>query len=114
MITRAEAKYIRISPYKARLVTKLVKGMSVVKAASVLQAVNKKGAFYLNKVLKSAVSNAKNKGFDESKLFISNARVNPGPMLKRYRAGSFGRASVIQKKMSHIIVELDTTEKGVS
>ena len=111
MIARAEAKYIRISPTKVRPVIELVKGANVRGAMSKLNFVNKKGAICLNKVLKSAVSNAKNKGYEEDKLFISKLVANPGPVLKRFRAASFGRAAMIRKRTSHIVVELDTSEK---
>lgn len=111
MVARAHAKYLRISPFKVRPVIKLIKGERVKNAQSILSALNKKGAYYANKVLRSAVANAKNKGYDESSLFISQIIANPGPALKRYRAASFGRATTIRKRMSHILVELDTLEK---
>jgi large subunit ribosomal protein L22 len=111
MITRAEAKYIRISPFRVRQVIDLIKGENVKSAEDILNALNKKGADCIGKVLKSAVSNAKNRGYEENKLFISKIIANPGPALKRYRAASFGRASVIKKRTSHILVELDTSEK---
>ena len=114
MIAKAEVKYIRISPQKARLVTKALKGMPVIKAAAVLKSLNKKGASLLAKVLHSAVANAKNKGFKEDTLFIARALANPGPTLKRYQAASFGRAGVIRKRTSHLIVELDTNEKIIN
>ncbi|MFH1768308.1 MAG: 50S ribosomal protein L22 [Candidatus Omnitrophota bacterium] len=113
MVARAEAKYIRISPQKMRMVTDVVRGMAVNDAVSVLNSLNKKGAAYLGKVLRSALSNAKNKGFDEAKLFISRLAVNGGPSFKRYRAASFGRAATIRKRMAHIIVEIDSSEKIV-
>jgi len=78
-----------------------------------LKSLNKRGARILEKLLKSAISNAKNKGFLESKLFISKLIVNEGPSLKRYRAASFGRAVMIRKRTSHILVELDTPERIV-
>ena len=107
MVARAEAKYIRIAPSKLRLVVELIKNLKVTRATAVLKTTNKKGAFYLEKVLHSAISNAKQKGFKEDNLFISRAIANPGPSLKRYRAASFGRASIIRKRLSHIILELD-------
>lgn len=111
MIARAEAKYIRISPTKVRPVISLIKGSSVDEALAKLQYINKKGAVHLNKILKSAIANAKKKGHQEKSLFISKAIANPGPSLKRYRAASFGRASLIKKRTSHILIELDTVEK---
>ena len=111
MVTRAEAKYIRISPTKVRPVMRLIKGALAVEAVGKLELINKKGAYYLRKVLKSAMANAKNKGYEEGKLFISKVVANCGPALKRYRAASFGRASMIRKRTSHILIELDTPEK---
>ncbi|UCD15240.1 MAG: 50S ribosomal protein L22, partial [Candidatus Omnitrophota bacterium] len=78
---------------------------------AVLAALNKRGAVHLGKILKSAVANAKNRGYDENKLFISNVIANPGPVLKRFRAASFGRATMIKKRTSHILIELETNEK---
>jgi large subunit ribosomal protein L22 len=111
MVARSEAKYIRISPTKVRVVIDLIKGAKVSEAITRLQLINKKGAYYLNKVLKSALANAKNKGHDEDKLFISKVIANPGPALKRFRAASFGRAVMVKKRTSHILIELDTSEK---
>jgi large subunit ribosomal protein L22 len=111
MIARAEGKYIRISPTKVRPVIELVKGRSAADALSRLALTNKKGAYYLLKVLKSAVANAKNKGYEEQKLVISKVIANPGPTLKRFRAASFGRAAMIRKRTAHILIELDSSEK---
>lgn len=111
MITKAEAKYLRISPSKVRMVVPLVKGQKVQTALDILGATNKKGAYLINKILKSAVANAKNKGYQKEKLFISKIVANPGPTLKRFRAASFGRATTVRKRTSHILLELDTPEK---
>ena len=96
-----------------REVIELIKGKYAAEAQGILKLLNKKGARLLEKALNSAVSNAKNKGYREDKLFISGLAANPGPMLKRYRAASFGRATMIRKRMSHLVVELDTQEKTV-
>lgn len=112
MIAKAQAKYLRISPFKVRPLLRLIKGVKVNKATLILSAINKKAAFYTNKVLKSAIANAKNKGYPEDSLFISKAIANPGPMLKRFRAASFGRATGLNKRMSHVLVELDTSQKN--
>lgn len=111
MVAKAEAKYLRISPFKVREVIPLIKGRKIKTVADTLIALNKKGAYCIDKVLKSAVANAKNKGYEEDKLYISKIVANPGPMLKRFRAASFGRAAGIQKRTAHILIELDTTEK---
>jgi len=114
MIAKAQAKYLRISPQKVRLITSLLKGLGTEKATAILKSINKKSAFYLEKVLHSAIANAKNKGFKEDKLFISKVVADSGPMLKRYRAASFGRATTIRKRTSHVLVELDTKEETLS
>ncbi|MEI8350341.1 MAG: 50S ribosomal protein L22 [Candidatus Omnitrophota bacterium] len=111
MVSRAEAKYVRISPFKVRMVIRIVKGSNAKRAMSVLALLNQKGAYLLKKVLHSAISNAKHKGYEEDKLFISKVVANPGPVLKRFRATTFGRAANIHKRTSHILVELDTPEK---
>jgi large subunit ribosomal protein L22 len=98
---------------KVRPVIKLIKGQNANRAVSVLEALNKKGAHLLKKVLQSAIANAKNKGYDQEKLVVLNAVANSGPSLKRYRAESFGRASLIKKRMSHILVELDAPAKVI-
>ena len=111
MVTRAEAKYSGISPSKARLVTRLIKGQTIANAFAILRATNKSAAMHLEKLLKSALSNAKNKGYEEDSLFISKAIANCGPALKRFRAASFGRATMIKKRTSHLLIELDSSEK---
>ena len=113
MVARAEARHIRISPFKVRPVLPLIKGTGVDQALAVLSATNKKAAEVLTKVLKSAVANASQKGHERENLFISNIIANPGSTFRRYRAASFGRATMIQKRTSHLIIELGTTEKAV-
>ncbi|MFA5007763.1 MAG: 50S ribosomal protein L22 [Candidatus Omnitrophota bacterium] len=111
MVSKAEAKYVRISPFKARMAIRLVKGLNAKKALGTLELMTQKSAYLLKKVLKSAIANAKNKGYEEDKLFISKVVANPGPTLKRFRAATFGRAGAIIKRTSHILIELDTPEK---
>jgi large subunit ribosomal protein L22 len=113
MIAKAQARYLRISPFKMRLIINLVKGENAKKAMSILDLSSHKGAYYLKKLLKSAIANAKNKGYEDDKLFISKSVANPGPMLKRYRAASFGRATTIRKRTSHVLIELDSPEKMI-
>ncbi|MFO8053052.1 MAG: 50S ribosomal protein L22 [Candidatus Omnitrophota bacterium] len=111
MVTRSKAKYIRISPTKVRPVMKLVRGSNAKEAIVRLEFVKKKAARYLKKLIKTAIADAKNKGYEEDSLFISRLVANQGPALKRYRAESFGRAAVIRKRMSHLIIELDSSQK---
>lgn len=111
MVTKSEAKYIRISPMKVRPVIKLIKGNNPVEAINKLEFINKKSAELLKKLIKTALSDAKNKGYQEDTLYISKLVANQGPVLKRYRAASFGRAAVVKKRASHLVVELDSTQK---
>lgn len=113
MIIKALGKYLRISAFKVRPVVKLVKGKNVNAALPILKMTSKKGAGLIYKVLNSAIANAKNRGYDESKLFIANIKVNEGPTFKRFRSASFGRAVKIRKRTAHILVELDTPEQLV-
>src|SRR5206468_4976360 len=84
---RAEAKYVRISPRKARLVAEHIRGRSVPEARAVLAFTAREAAEALEKVLQSAVSNAEaNHGIAEDCLYIKAAYVDGGPVLKRWRA----------------------------
>lgn len=107
MIAKAEGKFLRISPTKVRQVMDLIRGKEVSEAQSILALVDKRAKEYLIKILKSAVANAKIKGFQAEKLYISRIVCNPGPMWKRFKAAAFGRASAILKRTAHIKIELD-------
>ncbi len=96
-----------------QLVVDTIRGRAVKQALDLLRFINHKGAPMLIKVLNSAVSNAKNKGYAEDGLFISKIVSNCGPVMKRHRAASFGRACVIRKRTAHVSVELDSAEKIV-
>jgi len=69
---------------------------------------------YLSKILKSALANAKVKGFNAADLFISRAVCNVGPSWKRFKAAAFGRASPILRRTAHVRIELDMKERGKS
>lgn len=108
MISRAIGKYIKVAPRKARLVISLIRGLSVEEAEAVLSNVNKDAASPIKTLLLSAISNAKRAlaGKSES-LYVSMIKVDGGPMFKRFKAQAMGRATQIQKKTSHITIELD-------
>lgn len=110
MIARAQGKFLRISPTKVRQVIALIMHKDVEEARSILAILNKRPKEYLIKLLKSAVSNAKTKGFNAGQLYISRIICNPGPTWKRYKAAAFGRAAPIKKRTSHIRIELDIKE----
>ncbi|HHO48582.1 MAG TPA: 50S ribosomal protein L22 [Desulfobacteraceae bacterium] len=108
METRAVAKYIRISPQKARLVADVVRGMDADTAITTLKFMPKKGARILRKVIESAVANAiQTEKVDTDTLYIKSIMVDGGPMLKRFRPRAMGRATRILKRTSHITVVVD-------
>ena len=108
MITRAIARYIRISPRKTRKVANLIKGMSAVKAGALLDTVNKRPTLYIKRLLNAALDSA-DKRFSLSPvdLYVSSIKVDIGPTLKRHRAASMGRATMIKHRTSHISLELE-------
>lgn len=111
-VTKAIARYVRISPYKVRQVINLIRGKDVTTAEAILANLNKRAAQIVNKVLKSAISNAEhNYGMKRENLYISRIFADQGPMYKRYRAAAFGRPVMIRHRTSHITVELDVKEK---
>jgi large subunit ribosomal protein L22 len=107
MIVRAESKHLKLTPTKVRQVITLINGKDVTEADAILRNINKRPKEHLIKILKSAVANAKVKGFLPAQLYISRAICNNGPVWKRFKAAAFGRASSIRKRTAHIIIELD-------
>jgi large subunit ribosomal protein L22 len=108
---KAEARYIRVSPQKARLVVDLIRGMQAGAALTTLRSANKRIAPTVEKVLQSAIANATNRfeDLDVDKLFVSEAYVNEGPRMKRVRPAPMGRAYRIQRRSAHIVIKV--TEK---
>jgi large subunit ribosomal protein L22 len=105
MEARAVARYVRVSPRKARLVVDLVRGKSADEAANILRFTDKGVAEVVGKVLASAVANAEhNLKVKPETLFVSEAFVNEGPTLNRIQARAMGRAFRIRKRSSHITV----------
>ena len=111
---RAEARYIRISPQKARLVVDLIRGISADAARLMLRTVNKRVAPSVLKVLESAISNARNSSadIDVDRLVVSEAYVNEGPRQKRIRPAPMGRAYRYQRRSSHIVIKLAEKKGG--
>ncbi|MCX7832105.1 MAG: 50S ribosomal protein L22 [Actinobacteria bacterium] len=108
---RAISRYVRISPRKARLIANEIKGKHIDEAFKILAFSNKRAARFVFKTLSSAVANAeKNHGMDRRKLYVVEARVDEGPTLKRWRPRAFGRASMIRKRTSHIMISV--AERG--
>lgn len=107
MEARAVARYVRISPRKARQVTQLIKGKPLDEALNVLRFTPKKAARLVEKVVRSAAANAEaNHDMDADELYVSAAYVDEGPRLKRIRPRARGRADRYEKRMSHITVVL--------
>lgn len=108
MEVMAEAKNVRISPRKVRLVAAELSGKKAQDAIESLKFVPRKASLPLSKVIKSAVSNAKNNNkMDEKKLVIKEVVINEGPRLKRFLPRSRGMAHPILKRSSHIKVVVE-------
>ncbi len=108
MDARAIHRHARVAPRKVRLVADLVRGLPVPRALEILAFTRKAAAPVLTKVINSAVANATQKGdVDVDGLVISKITVDQGPMLKRYLPRAMGRATMIQKKTSHITVVVE-------
>lgn len=110
MEVKAEARYVRVSPQKARLVVDLIRGQKAGEAITILQATNKRVAPMVEKVLRSAIANAENRSedVDVDTLVVTRAYVNEGPRMKRIRPAPMGRAYRYQRRMSHIVVAVGT------
>ncbi len=113
MEARATTKYIRLSPQKARLVVDLIRGKNVNDAMSILRFTKKGAAHEIEKVLRSAISNAeqKSENVDVDELVVAKAYVNEGPRMKRIRPAPMGRAYRYQRRMSHITVVVEERSK---
>ena len=113
MEARAEARYLRTSPQKARLVVDLIRGQKAGDAINILRTTNKRIAPSVEKVLRSAIANAENRStdVDVDKLLVTECYVNEGPRMKRVRPAPMGRAYRYQRRSSHIVIQL--AEKGV-
>ncbi|NMB92215.1 MAG: 50S ribosomal protein L22 [Parcubacteria group bacterium] len=107
MEIKASLKYLRIAPRKTRLVTKLIKGLSVPQAEAQLMFIKNRSAEPILKLLKSAISNAENNfHLNKDNLFIKSIRVDEGPALKRFRPRARGAAYPIKKRTSHVNIVL--------
>ncbi|OSM02454.1 50S ribosomal protein L22 [Magnetofaba australis] len=110
---RAITKNQRVSPYKARLVIDQIRGQDVESALQILEFSKKRIARVVKETLKSAIANAENNlGLDVDTLIVSQAFVDQGPVLKRFKPRARGRASRILKRTSHITVAVSTQENS--
>lgn len=111
MIAKAENKFIRLAPRKVRDVINLIRGQGVAKALALLRTANRRPVTVIKKTLESAIANAKTKGIEEKQLYISRITADEGPMWKRFRAASFGRATQRLRRTTHLRIELDLEGK---
>ena len=117
---RAEARFQRVSPQKARLVLDLIKGRGIQEALETARFTKKRIAPVIHKLLTSALDNAKyvsgEQGIDldVDNLYVKLALVNDGPRMKRIRPAPMGRAYRYQRRLSHIIVSVAERDGGSS
>jgi large subunit ribosomal protein L22 len=110
---QAVAKFVRVSPRKARLVADHIRGRSVPEARAILAFTPRAAAREVEKVLRSAVANAEsnpNRQWNGDELYVSAVYVDDGPTIKRWRARARGRVNRILKRTCHITVKLDQLE----
>jgi len=111
MKAKAIAKFIRISPRKMKPVCDLVRGKDAKDAVAILKFTPRKSARVLLGVLNSAIANAENNSeLDVENLYVQEVYANQGPTMKRWKAGSMGRANPILKRTSHIGVVVSEKE----
>tara|TARA_B100000029_G_scaffold201497_1_gene199720 strand:- start:1460 stop:1810 length:351 start_codon:yes stop_codon:yes gene_type:complete len=114
METTVKLKYIKQSAKKVRFVLNVVKGSSVSNALDKLDNINKKAAISIAKAIKSGLSNLSNiEGGDsvnQNDFYISDAYVDQGPSMKRFRPAAMGRATPILKRSSHLTLKLKKTD----
>jgi large subunit ribosomal protein L22 len=108
MIYQATLRYARITPRKLSYVMDLVRGKNVGEARQILGLNTRRGAAFLIKLLKSAVANATvNPDVNEDNLYIKQALVEAGPVMKRWRTAPMGRGVPIKKRLSHAKIMLE-------
>src|SRR5882762_9921524 len=114
MLAKAEARYVRTSPQKVRLVVDKIRGQRAGAAINILRGTNKRIAPMIEKVLRSAIANAESRSsdIDVDQLFVSEAYVNEGPRMKRIRPAPMGRAYRYQRRMAHIVVKVSEKKTG--
>jgi len=111
MAVRAQAKYVRVAPRKAREAADLIRGKSVAEARSTLFFANRNSARVVKAVLDSAVANAEhNNALSADDLYVKEARVDEGPTLKRWQFRAMGRLNRSRKRSSHITIAVEHRE----
>jgi len=108
METRAQARYVRVTPRKARRVVDLIRGLPAAEAQAVLRFAPQAASDPVGKVLASAIANAEhNDKLEPDTLRVSRAWVDEGPSLKRFQPRAYGRAYRVNKRTSHITVVVE-------
>ena len=111
MEAKAHVTHVRIAPRKVKIVLDLIRNKPVDVAAAILKFTPKAACEPVGKLLKSAVANAENNfNMDKSQLYVAEALVCPGPIMKRVRPRAQGRAFRIEKRTSHITLVLKEME----
>lgn len=113
----ASLRHIRIAPQKARLVVNLIRGQSVERAREILRYTPKRVAYYVDRILLSALANAdvKSEGrVSPEELIVAETYVDEGPRLKRFLAGPMGRARPILRRMCHMTVVLGPAKEAAA
>ena len=109
MEARAQARYVRVTPMKARRVIDLIRGLPAAEAQAILHFAPQAASEPVGKVLDSAIANATNNfKLDPDSLWVREAYVDEGPTLKRFRPRAQGRAYRIRKRTSHITVVVES------
>ncbi len=109
MEAKAIAKSLRTSPIRTRLVIDMIRGKKVAEAKTILENTNKKSAKLIKKVLDSAIANAiNNEGANAEELYVKEARVDAGPVMKRVKIDSRSHTKRNDKRTSHIIITVAT------
>ncbi|GAB2816040.1 50S ribosomal protein L22 [Actinocorallia aurea] len=113
MEARAQARFVRVTPRKARRVVDLIRGLPAAEAQAVLRFAPQAASEPVGKVLNSAIANAThNFNLAQDTLVVSRTWVDEGPTLKRFRPRAQGRAYRINKRTSHISVVVESVEDG--
>ncbi len=113
MEAKAVAKFVRISPRKARQVIDLIRGKDVDEAIAILKNTPRKASKLIEKVVNSAVANAENNhDMFVDDLYVAKAFIDEGPTMKRFRPRAMGQASPINRRTSHITIIMSDTKEG--
>jgi large subunit ribosomal protein L22 len=110
MEARAQARYVRVSPSKARIVIDMIRGQAVPRALEILRFSDRNVSEVIEKCLRSAVANAEHEGVKADNLVVKTTYADDGPTMKRFRPRAKGSASRIRKRSCHITVIVATKE----